>query len=81
MLVGLGEHWNLLDLAVVARTPGPVGFVVVARAGLGTLNHAELTVAGDPATRGLDVAGVVVGSWPDATRPGRGRRTCSTCRC
>ena len=39
-------------------------WVVVARAGLGTLNHAELTVAALK-SRGQDVAGVVVGEWPE----------------
>ena len=37
---------------------------MVARAGLGTLNHAALTVQAIQA-RGLEVAGVVVGSWPE----------------
>lgn len=40
-------------------------FVVVARAGLGTLNHAKLTVDAIRA-RGHRVAGVLIGSWPDA---------------
>jgi dethiobiotin synthase len=38
-------------------------FVVVARAGLGTLNHTALTLEA-LAARGLDVLGVVLGSWP-----------------
>ncbi len=38
--------------------------VVVARPGLGTLNHTALTA--EVATRrGLNVAGVIIGSWPD----------------
>lgn len=37
--------------------------VVVARAGLGTLNHTELTLEALRA-RGLAVAGIVIGSWP-----------------
>ena len=37
---------------------------MVARAGLGTLNHTALTVQAIQA-RGLEVAGVVVGSWPE----------------
>lgn len=65
VLVNLGEHWNLVDLILSVRNTGhPVDFVVVARAGLGTLNHAALTVQAIQ-SRGLDVAGVVVGSWPD----------------
>jgi dethiobiotin synthetase len=38
-------------------------FVVVARPGLGTLNHTALTLEALSA-RGLDVLGVVLGSWP-----------------
>lgn len=65
VLVNLGETWNLLDLADSVRYAGhPVEFVVVARAGLGTLNHAALTVHAIRA-RGLEVAGVVIGSWPE----------------
>jgi dethiobiotin synthetase len=64
VLVGLGEHWNLLDLAECVRHAGhEVGFVVVARAGLGTLNHSGLTVHAIQ-ERELYVEGVVVGSWP-----------------
>ena len=49
-------------LADVARLLGaPV--VVVTRAGLGTLNHTALTCEALRA-RGLECAGVVVGSWP-----------------
>jgi len=64
VLVCLGRHWDLLDLAQsVAHAGVPVGFVVVARAGLGTLNHAALTVFAIQ-HRGLQVHGVVIGSWP-----------------
>ncbi|MDQ1058660.1 dethiobiotin synthetase [Arthrobacter globiformis] len=38
-------------------------FVVVVRPGLGTLNHTALTLEALSA-RGLDVLGVVIGSWP-----------------
>jgi dethiobiotin synthetase len=65
VLVNLGENWNLVDLADSLRYAGhPVGFVVVARAGLGTLNHATLTVQAIQ-SRGLEAFGVVVGSWPE----------------
>jgi dethiobiotin synthetase len=65
VLVNLGEHWNLIDLADSVRRAGhPVTFVVVARAGLGTLNHTALTVQAIEA-RGIEVDGVVVGSWPE----------------
>ena len=64
VLVNLGRHWNLLDLAqAVAHGRVPVGFVVVARAGLGTLNHAALTVQAIQ-QRSLHVHGIVIGSWP-----------------
>ena len=64
VLVNLGENWNLVDLADSLRHAGHhVVFVVVARAGLGTLNHAGLTVQAVRA-RALEVAGVIVGSWP-----------------
>ncbi|MGW7791213.1 ATP-dependent dethiobiotin synthetase BioD, partial [Streptomyces tricolor] len=39
--------------------------LVVAQAGLGTLNATELT-ARELRRRGLEPAGVVIGSWPDA---------------
>jgi dethiobiotin synthetase len=65
VLVNLGHNWNLIDLADSVRYAGhPIAFVVVARAGLGTLNHTALTVQAIQA-RGLEVLGVVVGSWPD----------------
>lgn len=66
LLVRLGA-FTLLDVAVAMRAP----VVVVAAAGLGTLNHAELTVAALTA-RGVDCPGVVVGSWP--ARPGLAER-------
>ncbi len=54
---------TLLDLARALQWHGDVRVVVVARAALGTLNHTELTV---DAVRdaGLDVEGLVIGSWP-----------------
>jgi dethiobiotin synthetase len=65
VLVHLGEHWDALDLAAsVAHAGLPVGFVVVARAGLGTLNHAALTVRAIQ-QRDLPVLGLIIGSWPD----------------
>jgi dethiobiotin synthetase len=64
VLVDLGRRWNLLDLAQsVIHVGVPLGFVVVARAGLGTLNHAALTVQAIH-HRELPVHGVVIGSWP-----------------
>lgn len=62
LLVGLDDDGNdLADLA--ARVETPFAFVVVARAGLGTLNHAGLTVEA-LRSRGLPIAGLVIGSWP-----------------
>lgn len=64
LLVRLGEGWTLLDLAAAVTRQGvEVAFVVVARAGLGTLNHATLTVTAIQ-QRDLPVAGLVIGSWP-----------------
>ncbi len=54
---------TLLDLAAELATSLPVRVLVVARAGLGTLNHTELTVAALRA-RGIEPAGLVIGSWP-----------------
>ncbi|MEH3154485.1 MAG: dethiobiotin synthase [Gordonia paraffinivorans] len=60
VLVRLGPDLTALDVADALSAP----LVVVAAAGLGTLNHTELTVAAARA-RGVEVAGVVIGSWPD----------------
>jgi dethiobiotin synthetase len=51
--------WTLADLAV--RLSAPV--LVVVAAGLGTLNHTALTTQA-LAARGVQLRGVVVGSWP-----------------
>lgn len=56
-----GAGGTLLDLAVLLAAE----VVVVARAGLGTLNHTELTVAA-LRHREIEPAGVVIGSWPVA---------------
>lgn len=50
---------TLADAAALLSAP----VLVVAPAGLGTLNATELT-ARELRGRGLDVAGVVIGSWP-----------------
>jgi dethiobiotin synthetase len=50
---------TLADLAVLLNAP----VLVVAAAGLGTLNHTALTCEALRA-RGLACAGVVIGSWP-----------------
>ncbi|MFF8943678.1 dethiobiotin synthase [Streptomyces sp. NPDC014864] len=51
---------TLADAARLLRAP----VLVVASAGLGTLNTTELT-ARELRTRELDLLGVVIGSWPD----------------
>ena len=58
------EGGTLLDLAARLAESVSVEVVVVVAAGLGTLNHTELTVDALRA-RGLTVRGLVVGSWPD----------------
>lgn len=63
LLVQMGEGgWTVRDLAVELCCPA----VVVARAGLGTLNHTALTLEA-LARHGVE-AGVVIGAWP--RRPG-----------
>ncbi|MFD3593368.1 dethiobiotin synthase [Nocardia sp. NPDC058640] len=58
LLVRMGE-FTLLDLAQKLAAP----VLVVAAAGLGTLNHSELTTRTLTAA-GVDCAGLVIGSWP-----------------
>ena len=53
-----GEPWTAADLAAALRAP----LVVVARAGLGTLNHTALTMEALRARR--LTAQVVIGAWP-----------------
>jgi dethiobiotin synthase len=62
---------TLLDLATLLDAVTEVEVVVVVAAGLGTLNHTELTVDALHA-RGLTVRGLVVGAWPAA--PGLAER-------
>ena len=57
------EGGTLLDLASFLDAVAEVEVVVVVAAGLGTLNHTELTVDALRA-RGLTVRGLVIGSWP-----------------
>lgn len=53
-----GELWTMADLAVALGCPA----VVVARAGLGTLNHTALTL--EALERRAVPAGVLLGAWP-----------------
>lgn len=61
LLVRFDRDGTLADVAAGLGAP----VLVVAAAGLGTLNHAALTVEALH-TRGLTCAGVVVGAWPAA---------------
>ena len=60
VMVRLGR-FTLLDLALALDAP----VLVVAAAGLGTLNHTELTVRA-LRSAGVVCPGVVIGSWPAA---------------
>lgn len=60
LLVRMGE-FTLLDLAQKLGAP----VLLVAAAGLGTLNHSELTTRTLHAA-GVPCAGLVIGSWPAA---------------
>ncbi|MGW0593298.1 dethiobiotin synthase [Streptosporangium sp. NPDC002607] len=62
------EGATLADLARALSAP----VLLVTRAGLGTLNHTALTLEA-MAHRGLEPAGVVIGSWPAA--PGLAERS------
>jgi len=59
--------WTLVDLARDLHAP----LLVVTQAGLGTINHTALTVQAISTAR-LDLAGIVIGSWPD--EPGLAER-------
>jgi dethiobiotin synthetase len=59
---------TIADLARMLEAP----VLVVADPGLGTLNHTALTLEA-MAHRGLDLAGLVLGSWP--AEPGLAHRT------
>jgi dethiobiotin synthetase len=60
ILVPLTPGYLVRDLAVELDLP----LVIVARTGLGTINHTLLTIEAARAV-GLDVAGVVMTPWPD----------------
>lgn len=57
---------TLLDIAsaVAAGAANRAAAIVVCRAALGTLNHTELTLEA-LTHRGVTIAGVVIGSWPE----------------
>ena len=60
LLVPLADDLDLADLAAALGLP----LIIVARAGLGTVNHTLLTIEA-ARTRGLDVAGVVLNGKSD----------------
>jgi dethiobiotin synthetase len=60
LIVPLGPGWTVADLAVALALP----VLVVARAGLGTVNHSALTVRG-LRSLGLDPVGVVLNGPAD----------------
>lgn len=60
LLVPVADDYSVLDLARALGMP----LIVVARTGLGTINHTLLTVAAARGA-GLDVAGVVMTPWAD----------------
>lgn len=62
---------TLLDIAAELAETLAVEVIVVVGAGLGTLNHTELTV-GALRERGLEPVGLVIGSWP--AEPGLAER-------
>ncbi|PXW32237.1 UNVERIFIED_CONTAM: dethiobiotin synthetase [Williamsia faeni] len=67
VLVRLAADVTMLDVAAGLGAP----LLVVAGAGLGTLNHTELTTSAIKAA-GLECAGIVIGSWP--SQPGLAER-------
>ena len=58
LLVRIGADWTMADLCLALESPA----VVVARAGLGTLNHTTLTLEA-LARRRIEPL-VVIGAWP-----------------
>ncbi len=61
LLVPLADHYDVRELARDAALP----LVIVARPGLGTLNHTLLTLEAARAAE-LRIAGVVLTPWPEA---------------
>ncbi|MFT4044804.1 MAG: dethiobiotin synthase [Gordonia sp. (in: high G+C Gram-positive bacteria)] len=59
VLVRLAPDVTIIDIAIDVKADA----IVVVPAGLGALNHAELTVAALRA-KGIDPVGLVIGSWP-----------------
>ena len=68
LLAPLAGNRSMADLAIALRAE----LIIVARPGLGTLNHTALTLEAAE-RRGIQVAGVVVSGWP--ARPRVAERT------
>ncbi len=67
--VNVGKAFSLLDIATMVTDAGQrVEWIVVCRAGLGTLNHSNLTVWAIQ-QRGFFVQGLVIGLWPNDPGP------------
>ncbi len=64
LVEGAGGLLVALDTEGGTLTDFPGPFIVVCRAGLGTLNHTALTLAALSA-RNREVAGLIIGSWPE----------------
>ncbi len=64
LLVPIALGYSVRDLAVELEMPA----LVVARSGLGTINHSLLTVEAARAA-GLRVAGLVISPWPERPKP------------
>jgi dethiobiotin synthetase len=64
LLVPLTRDWSVRDFAVALGLP----LVIVARPGLGTINHTLLTVEAARAA-GLDVRTIIMNPWPQAPTP------------
>ncbi|WP_137825290.1 dethiobiotin synthase [Brevibacterium sp. 2SA] len=71
LLVDFGDGHTLADIAAALSELAPavrVEFVIVARPGLGTLNHTALTCEA-LRVRGPPIGGIVLGSWPPDPAP------------
>jgi dethiobiotin synthase len=69
VIVNIGASFTLLDIsAEVERAGQPVEWLVVARSGLGTLNHSRLTT-GAIRDHGRLAIGLIIGSWPADPSP------------
>jgi dethiobiotin synthetase len=68
LLVPIKRNYFMIDLVVAMKAP----LVIVARPGLGTINHTLLTCA-SARERGINVAGIIINNYP--ARPSLAERT------